>query len=711
MRDLLFEIGTEELPSWYVVQAQQSIGPLLESKLAAAQLSHGTTSAYATPRRIAVLVKDVAETSETRLERRRGPSVEVAFDASGEPTKAAIGFAKSLGLEPADLTREETDKGAYVFARLSKGGERATDVLPDILAELIAELPAAQKMRWADIEVPFVRPVAWLAALFGDAVLPVEAVGLRAGRSSRGHRFLAPDAFDITAPDTYLAQLKDAFVLADAHERQQETWHQAVTAADAHGLAPIRDAELLEEVASLIEWPVGVLGGFEDSYLDLPEEVLITVMIHHQRYFPLRRDDGTLAPNFVSISNNRVPDTGLIRQGYEHVLAGRLSDARFFWQADRRQSLAQHAWGLSGIGFQKELGSMADKVSRVEQGASALAERLELSEAESAVLSRALPVFRADLNTEMVYEFPELEGIMAKAYARADGTDLGVAEALEHGVRPKGPNDPLPTSRVGAVLAVADRADKLLGFFALDKRPTGSADPFGLRRDGIALARILNAQGWTLELHDVVAAAAQGYASSGTEVTADVQQSVVDFVWDRVGALLAEEGIDVRLVRAAVSDHPPVITAARRSHLLAALSREDEFGDLLTLYKRAANLAKEAETDAQVDPERFDSEYEAPLHRAIGEARDAMARLMTNVRRTLVPWDLGRGPAQQLDDIDDEVRGVLELKAPLDAFLDNVLVKVDNAKVRRNRLALLREVRDALRELGALENLEGMATP
>lgn len=709
MSDLLFEIGTEELPSWYVVQAQQTIGPLLSSKLAAAQLGHGAVSAYATPRRIAVVVRDVAATSETRLEKRRGPSVEVAFDAAGEPTRAAAGFAKSLGLEPSELSREQTDKGDYVFAQLARGGEKAADLLPALLADLVAELPAPQKMRWADIEVPFVRPIAWLVALFGDAVLPVEVAGLRAGRKSRGHRFLAPDDFDITAPGDYVAQLKDAYVLADPHERQQETWQQALAAAEERGLSPIRDTDLLEEVASLIEWPVGVLGGFADAYLDLPEEVLITVMIHHQRYFPLRGEDGRLAPNFVSISNNRVPDHALIRSGYEHVLAGRLSDARFFWQADRRESLSQHAWGLSGIGFQKQLGSMADKISRVEQGATQLAERLELSADEREVLGDALPVFRADLNTEMVYEFPELEGVMAKAYALADGFEPAVAEALEHGVRPKSHDAPLPTSRVGAVLAVADRADKLLGFFAIDKRPSGSADPFGLRRDGIALARILNAQGWSIELSDAVAAAARGYASSGTDVDADVQQAVVDFVWDRVGALLAEEGIDVRLVRAAVADHPPVITAARRSHLLAALSDEDEFGDLLTLYRRAANLAAEADPDVVVDTDRFSSEYEAPLHRAIGDARDALSALMSKVRRTLVPWDLGQGPARELSDIEAEIRGVLELKAPLDAFLDNVLVKVDDAKVRRNRLALLREVRDALRALGALENLEGMA--
>ena len=708
MAELLFELGTEELPSWYVTQAKEAAAELLKAGLTEAGLEFSSLTSYATPRRIAVRVESLADKSRARTETRRGPAESAAFDAEGKPTKAATGFARASGVRPEDLVVEETGRGRYVFARLETGGERAATLLPPLLTNLVERFPAPRKMRWADVPTPFVRPVAWCVALLDGEILPLTVAGVHSGRVTRGHRFLGPQEVALERPEGYLDALEAAFVMPDVDSRQARTWEVARATAGEAGLEPLRNEALLEEVAGLIEWPVGVLGAFDEAYLELPEEVLVTIMIHHQRFFPTRDPAGRLAPRFVSVSNNKVPDESVIREGYERVLGGRLFDARFFWEADRRKTLLEHAAGLSGIAFQRDLGTMADKVARVGETAKRLGERLGLNEAERETLTHAAPVFRADLSTQMVFELPELEGVMARAYALAEGYSLEVAEALEDGVKPTGPGAPLPLSRVGALLAAADRADKLVGFFALQKRPTGSADPFGLRRDATSLARVLNAQGWPLSLDEVVEEAGAGYGSSRVNVDRTVKEEVVAFLWDRVAGLLSDEGVRTELVRAAVGGAPPVITAARRAHLLRALSQEEDFGALLTLYKRAANLAAQAEPGVTVDPTRFTDTHEPPLYEALPGAREAVGALLAEAERVLEPWDLGQGPAQKLTGLEAHVRGVLSLKAPLDSFLDHVLVMVDDEAVRLNRLALLSEVRNALRALGALEALEGL---
>src|SRR5690625_2600434 len=351
-------------------------------------------------------------------------------------------------------------------------------------------------MRWGTVSDAFVRPVAWLLARRGSEVIDVSVAGQHSGGSSRGHRFLADRELEFAEPAAYGQVLTEAFVIADLDERRELTRQLVTELAAGAGLKPEPDTELLEEVTGLVEYPFPVLGRFDERYLELPDEVLTTVLIVHQRFFPLRNGDGSLAPAFIGVSNNRVADESVVRRGYEQVLAGRLFDARFFWDSDREKSLAQHAWGLSGIGYQRELGSMADKVSRVSSASSALAELAGLSEADRETLQAAVPLFRADLVTGMVYEFPELEGTMARAYALAEGQSAAVALTLEEGMLPRGPDSALPQSPAGTTLAVADKLEKILGFITIGRKPTGSADPFGLRRDGIGVARLLNASGW-----------------------------------------------------------------------------------------------------------------------------------------------------------------------------------------------------------------------
>lgn len=745
-RDLLFEIGTEELPSWYVTQGSAALAELLSQRLDAAGLGAEGVRAFGTPRRLAVLASGVPESTGLKREERRGPSVAVAFDADGRPTKAAAAFAQGFGVAVEDLERRATDKGEYVYASRQTGGEPATTVLPALLASLVSDLPAPRKMRWADEPTAFIRPVAWLLALYGGETLPVTAAGLEASGSTFGHRFLAPEALAVAEPASYESALRSAWVLAGEAERRAQTLAACRSLAAAaglvleggdggahseHGAAPSEHGapaaavaadpagdELLAEVASLIEWPFPILGSFDESYLELPEEVLTTVMIKHQRFFPVRSEGGALAARFIGVSNNRVADEDVVRRGYEGVLDGRLYDARFFWRSDRRKSLSQHAWALSGIAFQRDLGSMADKTARVASSADAMAAAVGLGEAGKEVLAQAQPLFRADLATEMVYEFPELEGVMARAYALAEGLPVAVADALAGGVMPKGPTDPLPTTEEGALLSLADRLDKLMGFFALDKRPSGSADPFGLRRDALALLRVTCRRGWSVALATFVEAAASAYRDAEFEIGAPVQDDLLDFLWDRVAALLHEHGFSTQVARAAIGSSRTVLGAFRRAELLSALVARSDFADLSALYKRAANLAAKrepavgaeleaADAAATVDPSLFEAPQEAPLFAALEAGADGVERLLAAVSAAMEPFDPATPPAVELAGLDEALAQVLSLKAPLDEFLDGVLVLAEDERLRRNRLALLAAVVEPLRRLGALEQLAG----
>lgn len=716
-RDLLFEIGTEELPAWYVSDGSRALGELLRERLEAVGLAPESVTVYATPRRLAAVATEIPDTSAQRVIDRRGPGAAIAFDAEGVPTRAAESFARSSGVDVSDLERRETERGEYVYARVVSGGEPAEEVLPALLAELVRDLPASRKMRWADVETAFVRPVSWLCARLGGDTIPVSAAGVAGGGTTRGHRFLAPGDVTISSPATYAEDLRGVWVMAGEADRRDATRAAIVELAATEGLTPVEDPALLEEVTNLIEWPFPILGRFGDEYLQLPDEVLLAVMVKHQRFFPLRRADGALAPRFVGVSNNRVEDEDVVRRGYEDVLAGRLYDARFFWQADRERSLSQHAWSLSGIAFQRELGSVADKTARVAAGAAAVADAVNLGEDEREALAGATPLFRADLATQMVYEFPELEGVMARAYALAEGQPQAVADALMGGVMPQGPEAELPPTETGAVLAVADRLDKLVGFFALGKRPSGSADPFGLRRDAHAVVRVLAAQGWPAAVPTLVEAAAAAYRAGTVPVDAGTLEDVTRFIWDRVAALLDERGIRTQVSRAAVEGSHTVLGALRRTVLLTRLLDRPEFADLMALYKRASNLADRYEPASidedpleAVDPALFTEEQEAALYEALPGGVQGAGALLASVVAAVEPHDPGSRGAPFTDAqvaLEPGLSDLLGLKAPLDAFLDGVLVMAEDEKFRRNRLALLAAVVRPLRRLGALEHLAG----
>lgn len=706
MNDLLFEIGTEELPSWYVAPGSEALARLLTERLGAAGIAPESVSPYGTPRRLAVLANGVPRLSARRSEEVKGPPASVAFADDGAPTRAALSFAERNGVPVEDLTTRETPKGTYLYATVQHGGERTEELLPALLAGLVKDLPAPRKMRWGTEPTPFLRPISWLLALYGESLIDVQVAGVRSGNTTRGHRFLSEGELQVTDPSEYLNVLEAAWVLGERNRRRAATLKGLARVTAEAGISPVDQSGLLDEVTDLIEWPFPILGEFEEEYLDLPREVLITVMVTHQRFFPTESASGELAAKFVGVANNRVTDEAVVRRGFEQVLAGRLHDARFFYQADRSKSLSQHAWGLSGIAFQEELGSMADRAGRVSATAQLLLEKLKVEGEDAEYVKQALPIFRADLATEMVDEFPELEGVMARAYALAEGMPAGTADALLGGVKPRTHEDDVPDTLPGAILALADRANKLVGFFALGRRPTGSADPFGLRRDALAAARVLAAHGIKLPPSELVSAAAAPYADSGVEVTPEKEAEVSEFIWDRVAAILQERAT-VPVVRAAIRGSRSITGAARRAELLTVLSGLGEFADLMALYKRAANLAGKADESVEVNPELFREEPEAPLHAALDVARQGVQQLLAAAREQLPAWDLKDPPGVTLTGLDDAVTEVLRLKAPLDSFLDGVLVMVDDVRLRHNRLALLAETVEVLRRLGELEELEG----
>lgn len=708
MANLLFEIGVEELPYWYLNPRENRLPELLSQKLEAAGLQHGTVQYFATPRRLAVLVHDLAETTPRKQEERRGPPASAAVNEAGEYGPAAHAFAERNNAQLSDIEIRETDKGTYLYLLVEEGGTPATEILPNLLSDLVPALPAPRKMRWGDGKQAFLRPVHWLTAMLDRTVIPATFNGLMASNETRGHRLLAAGPVVLTDATDYEQQLLEHFVIADPVKRQQAVQDALNAEAEQRGLTAHDDPALLEEVTGLVEYPVAFSAEFPEEYLELPDKLLTTVMIVHQRFFPLHAADGKLANAFVAVANNTEADPETVIRGYRTVLEGRLYDARFFWRTDRQQSLSQHAWSLGGIAFQRDLGSMEDKVGRVAEAAAKIADLTELAAEQREHLREALPLFKADLATEMVNEFPELEGYMGRVYATREGLNETSASVLEEVLWPRNYQDGLPQTSAAAVLAVADRLDKLFGFFALGKRPSGSADPFGLRRDAAAVLRIAANEAWDVPLGEMLEATSNAY--SPREIPSDKREELMNFFADRLIGLLQEQGYSVSLARAVLQLEYPVIQIFRRAALLEELSNREDFEQLVGLYKRAYNLQKKAEADLQgrtINEDKLNDPLEHQL-RGATTAGDANITALIAQANSLVT-DLDPLSTREQHKWRLDMSALIELKNALDRFLDDVLVLVDDDEVRLNRLTLLRQLVVSLKRLGDLEHLFGAA--
>jgi glycyl-tRNA synthetase beta chain len=690
-RDFLVEIGTEELPPKSLLALAAAFAAGIEKGLADAGLEHRAVERFATPRRLAVRVRRLAERQPDRASERRGPPLKAAFDAQGVPTQAALAFARSCGVEVGVLEHLETPKGVWLVHRGTEAGAPTASLLPGIVQASLDALPIARRMRWGAGEAQFVRPVHWVLMLFGRDVVPCEILGVPSGNSSHGHRFMAPKPIRIASPATYVATLhKRGKVLADFNERR-ETIRQGVTAEAARlgGQAVISDA-LLDEVTALVEWPVPLAGRFDAQFLELPAEVPIATMQDHQRYFPVRDAAGALMPWFIAVANVESTDPAQVVAGNERVVRPRLSDAAFFWSTDRQQRLDARVDGLKRVTFQTKLGSLHDKSERVRALAKSLATAIG---GDPRLADRAAELAKCDLITSMVGEFPELQGLMGRYYAERDGEHAEVCEALREQYLPRFAGDELPATRTGMALAIADRLDTIAGIYATGQKPTGTRDPFGLRRAALGLLRTSIERRLDLDLQALIG---QALAALPFAAPADCARDVYDYVIERLRAYYVEgdAGLEVttEMFDAVLATRPasPLDFDARLRALVEFL-RLPEAQALAAANKRIANILRKATEPVgdRVDAERLVD----PAEQILGEQVEAIARQVE--------------PKFRARDYTEALKSLAVLRNAVDGFFDSVMVMADDPALRANRLALLKRIQGLFMHAADLSRLPG----
>ncbi len=685
--DLLFELLTEELPPRTLAALSLALTTGLAKGLDTAGIPHGEVRGFATPRRLAVQVKKLAEHQPDKQVERRGPPLANSFDAQGAPTQAASAFAKNCGVPVAELAQLKTDKGAWLVFRGTERGSATTALLGDIVNQAIAGLPIAKRMRWGARTAEFVRPVHGVVLLYGETLVPAEVLGLQTGRVTLGHRFHAPKPITLKSAVGYESRLRRAKVVAD-FEARRELIRLGVAAAAAgtgEGATALIESDLLDEVTALVEWPVPIAGRFEQRFLSLPREVVIATVQDHQRYFPVQDADGKLSGWFITVSNIESRDPSKVREGNERVVRPRLSDAAFFWDQDRKISLGEHAARLSGMTFQTKLGTYADKTLRVKALAQSIGGRI----GAGPLVGRAAELAKADLMTAMVGEFPELQGTMGRYYAQAQGEPEELARALEEHYRPRYAGDSLPATKTGQAVALADKIDTLVGIFAIEQRPTGAKDPFGLRRAALGLLRILLEGRLELDLFEVLAEA----AGAQPVQRAGVIEEVYDFIAERLrGLLLEEPGTTVEMLDAVFANRPrSPLDAVTRLKALKEFLLLPEAGILAGINKRISNILKKTSlnSDATVDPAALAEEAERQLHKVMSDLRIPVQDAATQRRYA------------------DSLKALVGLRAPVDDFFERIMVMDEDLARRNNRLALLRDVQLLLGGVADLSRLPG----
>jgi glycyl-tRNA synthetase beta chain len=718
-RPLLVEIGVEELPIHAVDDLArafaQGVCEGLSKRGIVAGVEHAQT--FATPRRLAVLVPAVASTQPEQRNESFGPYVNIALDAHGQPTKALLGFANKAGVEWTQLERASDAKGERFVHRSVAPGRATAELVPGIVREAAAALPIPKPMRWGDHDFAFVRPVHWLVMLHGDQVIDGELFGLKSGRQSRGHRFMHPAPVHLVDADGYAESLRAAKVLADPVERRQRIRDEVLRAAPPQ-CTPRLDDALLDELANLNEWPVAIACAFEREFLAVPHEALVTTMRGNQKFVPAFAADGELTEHFIGIANIESKDPAQIRHGYERVIRPRFADAKYFFQEDMKTPLASYQQGLRDVTYQKALGSLWDKTVRVAELAALVAERLFAQDidVDAAQVARAAGLSRCDLLTRMVGEFPELQGVMGRHYATAQGEPAVVANALDEFYRPRNAGDGIAEGVLAQCVSLADKLDTLAGIFAVGMKPTGNKDPFALRRAALGLARTLIEGGLDLELGVLLkeavaqvpdaafaARSKPDEAPSGGRVASQARRGEVvaelrDFILDRLRGYYAERGFPSQQFEAvAVVQPASLLDFDRRLRAVAAFARQPEAEKLAAANKRVANILRKEGIDAgaaaqrPLDPEFLHEPAEQALVQALDAARkDNAARLEGDAARRDYAGALTR---------------LAQLRAPIDAFFDGVMVMADDPALRANRIALLARIKarfDAIADIALL---------
>jgi len=692
VNDLLIEIGTEELPPKALLKLSQAFETSVAADLKESGLSYTEIKPFAAPRRLALLITDLANKQADREIERRGPALTAAFGEDGCPTKAAEGFARSCGLESVDqLSQLKTDKGAWLAYTLHEKGQAAAELIPDIIRNALNKLPIPKRMRWGSGDAQFVRPVHWIVLLLGNTVIDAEILGIQSGKETWGHRFHHPNAMTIFDPSGYADLLKSqGQVIADFSERR-EVVRKAVTdiAEKSHGTAVIDEA-LLDEVTAMVEWPVAVMGHFDETFLDVPMECLISSMKSHQKYFHMLDSNGKLMPNFITVSNIDSSNLDTVRKGNERVIRPRLADAEFFWQQDKKQRLDTHLESLKKIVFQKKLGSVHDKSERI----AALAKTITNSvNADSSAAIRAAQLCKCDLMSEMVNEFPDLQGVMGRYYANTDGESDNVAQAIEDHYRPRFAGDDLPTDIIGQAVSIADKLDTLVGLYAIGQPPTGQKDPYALRRAALGILRICMECSLAINVRDLIATAVNNYKSMPPklDVAENVIDDVFDFILGRLTVYYGNQDFAGDEIDAIVSLRPGQFNELdQRLRAVAAFRKLPEAASLSAANTRITNILKKSKQTVSnsVNTSLFEVDEEKALY-------DAIQTSITDVE-----------PLLDKGDYTAALTKLASLREPVDNFFDNVMVMADDETIRHNRLALLNILRQLFLRIADLSRLQ-----
>ncbi len=686
-RDLLIEIGTEELPPKALRRLSLAFADEMAKGLDSASIEPEKIHVYATPRRLALLLKALPTAQRDRETTRRGPAVAAAFDDEGCATQAAIGFAKSCGVEVEELDQLETKKGSWLSFRAIEKGQPTAALIPGLVSRALAALPIPKRMRWGDRDDEFVRPVHWVVLLFGDEVIDATILGIKAGRSTHGHRFHHPEAIYLAEPEAYLPILEtEGHVLADYAARQEAIRAQVIEQANTLGGEAIVDDELLNEVTALVEWPVAISGRFDEAFLEVPSEALISSMQDHQKYFPVVDAGGKLLPHFITVANLISTDPAQIQAGNERVIRPRLADAAFFWNQDRKQPLEERADRLRSMVFQKQLGTLFDKKERISELAGRIA-KLIGDQPEHA--ERAAQLCKCDLLTSMVNEFPELQGIMGRYYATHDGEADAVATAIEEHYLPRFAGDDLPATATGQAVALADRLDSMVGIFATGQQPTGVKDPFALRRAALGVIRICIEQQLDLDLETLLNAAADAL---GHKIDArSAVDEVFGYIMDRLLGYYQDKGVDIDLIDAVLATRPTrLLDLEQRIKACQAFRSLPEASSLTAANKRISNILKKTD---EVIPEQVD------ISQLVDNAEKKLATVLNDLNTEVVPL-------MEAGDYTPALTRLAALRESVDAFFDEVMVMVDDDALRANRLALLRNLGSLFLRVADLSRLQ-----
>ena len=687
--DLLVEIGTEELPPKALRGLMDAFAENLGNEIDEARLEHGAVQAYASPRRLAVIVEGLAARQEDRRLTQKGPPVSVAFDDDGKPLPPASAFAKKCGIDVAELGRVETKKGAWLIAETVEEGKSAAELLPALIEKALADLPIPRRMRWGDGEAEFVRPVHWVVLLHGPDVIEGTVMGIPCGNTTMGHRFHSQGPITIAEPSAYLQTLEEkGHVIADFEVRRQLVQDGVDRKAKEANGRVVDGESLYDEVAALVEWPVPVLGTFDEAFLELPREVVVSTLTGHQRYFPIADADDALLPCFVTVANleSKAPDK--VRDGNERVIRPRLADAAFFWDNDRRKALSTRREALRDVVYQRGLGSLYDKSVRTAEIAASIAASLGM---ESDAVERAAGICKCDLLTGMVGEFPDLQGTMGRYYAISDGESDVVATAIGEHYQPRFAGDALPATNEGRVLAIADRLDTLAGIFTIGKKPSGNRDPFGLRRAALGIIRLSIECGLDLDLKALITQALE-LQPAGKEDPEELAGSLYTFITDRLRRYFLDRDpdLDTETFDAVMARQPSsLVDFELRLQAVQAFLELDEAQSLASANKRIANILRQAGSSETTDisEKLLEEDAERALY-------DALVSAEATVRPLLAERDYTRA-----------LRELAALRKPIDRFFDDVMVMADDDDVKTNRLALLGGLRSLFLDVADISRL------